>query len=192
MMNKNFTVLAFLIVLNIISFSIDFKGIDFTSEEGSLYIDVAIDDIFSKDALDSLENGQEIKIYLLVNTYEKKALLPNKKISSAEERNLIQYNIITQKYHVVIGKKPSNRDESFEEDKEESFDMIGKFKKLLILKESDLDRNKDYKITVEIKVVSLKMSPPISFIFDLFFDLNYSETRSFEFSGAQLLETYFK
>ncbi|HDS09093.1 MAG TPA: DUF4390 domain-containing protein [Firmicutes bacterium] len=190
-MKRLFFLFTVLVLFRVIVFSVEFKFIDYSTEDNRVYVEVEIGDIFSNDALDSLENGQEIKIYLNVKLFEKRVLFPDKKIKESGERNLIQYNIITQKFHVVIGKSPGNRDETFLKEREEAFEMISRFKKLPVFNRNDINISKDYKITIEIKIVSLKMSLPISLIFDFFFDLNYSVSKSFEYSGAEILEKYF-
>ncbi|MCK4665634.1 DUF4390 domain-containing protein [Candidatus Dependentiae bacterium] len=187
------SIITFILVL-VITFpalALDFSYISFSSNDDRLTVEVGIKNVFTKDAFDSLLNGQEIKIYLDVTIFEKRPIIVNKKVQSSKEKNIIQYNVIIQKYHIVVGKKPSNRDESFESDQKKSIESISNFKKLVILSKDVINPKKDYIIHVNVKVVSLKMSPPLSFIFDLFFDLNYSISKSFNYTGSELLKKYF-
>ena len=191
MKTKSIIIFVLVLVITLPVFALDFNYISFSSNDDNLAVEVGIKNVFTKDAFDSLLNGQEIKIYLAVTIFEKRPILVNKKVQSSKEKNIIQYHVITQKYHIVVGKKPSNRDESFEPDRKKSIESISNFKKVVILSKDVVNPKKNYVIHINVKVVSLKMSPPLSFIFDLFFDLNYSISKSFNYTGSELLKKYF-
>lgn len=191
-MNRRlFLILIFLSVLISSVSGVEFSSINFYTEEDVLMVRVSLEDLFTKDAFDSLKNGQEIKFLLEVTFSEKRSLFGNKKIKSSEEKNIIQFNLVTETYHVVIGKKIEGRKEYLDESLEKAVSDIKKFNPVSVLEKKDVNKKSGYSINIKCQVVSLKMSPPISFIFDFFFDLNYSISKTYYYKGDEILEKYF-
>lgn len=185
-----FLVIILILSVNIVS-GLEFDAVKFHSEDDKFFAEVSVKEIFSKDAFDSLKNGQEIKFLLEVSLMEKRTVFPNKKVKSGEEKNIIQYNLVTETYHVVIGKEIKGRKEYLDESLEKAMSDISKFKPVEVFAKSDIKSKSNYTINVNCRVISLKMSPPISFIFDFFFDLNYSVSKSYDYKGREILKNYF-
>ncbi|MDD5065931.1 MAG: DUF4390 domain-containing protein [bacterium] len=156
-----FTVLLFL-ARNVSAQEI--KSIETVRTNNKIIVSVALDNDIPAEIFDYLHNGVKVTIVYTVNLYKITPFFyfSDSKIVEIDYKKIVQYNIWEKAYYLEEGKTKFKFQTKGEINKK-----LMELNSLFLTDEDKLDKTESYYIKVKVNLESVKLFPPLSWIFDL-------------------------